>query len=67
MSLIDEKQAEIAARIEELSAFAQRLQHVRDSFDAAPAPAACRTDLNCCVPASGEGFVPVELLKPSRR
>ena len=64
VSLIDEKQA---ARIEELSAFAQRLQRVRDSFDAAPAPAACRTDLNCCVPASGEGFVPVELLKPSRR
>jgi DNA-binding transcriptional MerR regulator len=67
VSLIDEKQTEIAARIAELAAFAERLQHVRDSFDAGPPPAACRTDLSCCVPAGAEPFVAVELLKPSRR
>jgi DNA-binding transcriptional MerR regulator len=45
VSFIHEKQAEIAARVEELSAFAAQLQHVRESFDAVPAPvspAACR-------------------------
>lgn len=67
VSLIDAKQAEIAARIAELSAFASQLQNVRESFDAVPAPIACRTDLTCCVPPSENGFVPVELLKLSRR
>jgi DNA-binding transcriptional MerR regulator len=67
VSLIDEKQAEIAARIEALAAFAERLQHVRDAFEAAPPPTSCRTDLGCCVPASGAAFVPTELLNPSRR
>jgi len=67
VSLIDEKQAEIAARIEELTAFAGQLQNVRESFDAVPAPTSCRTDLSCCVPPSESAFVPVELLKPSRR
>jgi DNA-binding transcriptional MerR regulator len=66
MSLIDGKQAEIAARIEELSAFAAQLQNVRESFDAVPAPVSCRTDLTCCVPPSANAFVPVELLKLSR-
>jgi DNA-binding transcriptional MerR regulator len=65
--LIAEKQAEIAARIEQLAAFAAQLQTVRESFDAVPAPASCQTDLNCCVPPSANGFVPVELLKLSRR
>jgi DNA-binding transcriptional MerR regulator len=66
VSLIDEKQAEIAARIAELGAFAAQLQKVRESFDAVPAPIACRTDLTCCVPPSESGFVPLELLKLSR-
>jgi hypothetical protein len=60
------KRAEIAARIEELSASAVQLQNVRESFDAAPAPVSCRTDLTCCVPPSEGAFVPVELLKLSR-
>jgi len=66
VSLIDEKRAEIAARIEELSAFAAQLQNVRESFDAVPAPVSCRADLTCCVPPSESAFVPVELLKLSR-
>jgi DNA-binding transcriptional MerR regulator len=64
--LIDAKQAEIAARIAELSAFSAQLEDVRKSFDAEPAPVSCRTDLTCCVPPSSNGFVPVELLKVSR-
>ena len=66
VSLIDEKQAEIAARIEELGAFRAQLQSVRESFDASPAPVSCRTDLSCCVPRAASSFVPVELLKLSR-
>jgi len=67
VNLIDGKQAEIAARIEELTAFASQLESVRESFDRVPAPVSCRTDLTCCVPPSENAFVPVELLKPSRR
>ena len=67
VSLIDEKRLEIAARIEELSAFAAQLQKVRESFDAVPAPVSCRTDLTCCVPPSESVVVPVEVLKLSRR
>ena len=66
VSLIDQKQAELAARIAELTAFAAQLQTVRNSFDAAPAPISCRSDLTCCVPPSESSFVPVELLKLSR-
>jgi len=66
VGLIDEKRAEITARIAELSGFAQKLESVRDSFEGVPAPAACRTDLSCCVPAT-QGFVPAELLNPVRR
>jgi DNA-binding transcriptional MerR regulator len=64
--LIDEKQAEIAARIAELSAFTAQLQTVRESLDAEPAPVSCRSDLSCCVPPTANDFVPVELLKLSR-
>ena len=67
VSLIDEKRAEISARIAELAGFAQKLQEVRDSFEAVPAPVSCRTDLSCCLPATVGGFVPVELLNPLRR
>ena len=61
--LIDDKQAEIATRIEELTAFASQLSGVRVSLEASPPPAACRTDLSCCVPASDATFVPVELVR----
>lgn len=67
VSLIDEKRGEIAAHIAELAGFDEQLQKVRESFEAVPAPAACRTDLSCCVPATAGAFVPVELLNPVRR
>lgn len=67
VNLIDQKRVEIAARIEELGAFAAQLQSVRESFDAKPAPVSCRTDLTCCVPPSEGTFVPLEVLKLSRR
>jgi DNA-binding transcriptional MerR regulator len=50
--LIDEKQAEIAERIEELNRFSVQLAAVRDALVAQPTPDACRTDLTCCVPES---------------
>jgi DNA-binding transcriptional MerR regulator len=67
VSLIDEKRAEISARIAELAGFAQKLQEIRDSFDAVPAPASCRTDLSCCLPGTAGALVPVQLLNPLRR
>jgi DNA-binding transcriptional MerR regulator len=60
--LIDNNQAEIAARIEELTAFAAQLDGVRAALEASPPPAACRTDLSCCVPANDSAFVLVELV-----
>lgn len=50
--LIDEKQAEIVERIEELRGFASQLDSVREALSAEPPPAACRADLTCCVPES---------------
>jgi DNA-binding transcriptional MerR regulator len=57
--LIEHKQAEIAAHIENLTAFAEQLDGVRASLEASPPPADCRTDLNCCVPVNESAFVPV--------
>jgi len=57
--LIDDKLAEIARRIVELREFAAALDQVRATLEAAPPPAACRTDLSCCVP-SGPVVVPIE-------
>ena len=64
--LIDDKQAEIAKRIDELQEFAAGLDRVRAALEASPPPAACRTDLSCCVP-SGPVVVPIELIGPSVR
>jgi DNA-binding transcriptional MerR regulator len=61
--LLDDKETEIAARIEELTAFAAQLSSVRASLESSPPPAACRTDLSCCVPASEAAFVPLELVR----
>ncbi|HSV37468.1 MAG TPA: MerR family transcriptional regulator [Nocardioidaceae bacterium] len=58
--LIDDKKAEIAARIEELASFAAQLDAVRAELLAAPPPEACRTDLTCCVPLGPTGFEPSE-------
>ena len=68
--LVDEKQAEITARIEELEGFAAQLDTVRAALAASPPPPACRTDLSCCVPAATPaGAVPIELIDahPQRR
>ena len=65
--LIDDKQAEIAARITELQTFAGQLDDVRASLEAAPSPGACRTDLSCCVPAGPTEFVPVDLVSTRQR
>ena len=58
--LIDDKQAEIAARIAELQSFADQLDDVRAVLEASPSPGACRTDLSCCVPAGPTEFVSLE-------
>lgn len=57
--LIGDKQVEIARRIVELWEFADALDQVRATLDAPPPPAACRTDLSCCLP-SGPVVVPIE-------
>jgi DNA-binding transcriptional MerR regulator len=65
--LIDTKRGEVAAHIAELERFAQQLDEVRDALEAAPPPAACRTDLSCCVPeTSGDGSAPIALVARPR-
>jgi DNA-binding transcriptional MerR regulator len=59
--LIDEKQAEIGARIQELVALSSQLEGVRATLDAAPPPAACRTDLTCCMPDGPDDLSVVEV------
>lgn len=63
--LIDDKEAEIAARIQELTAFAAQLNSVRTILESSPPPPACRTDLTCCVPSGPDTFVPLEGLTAS--
>lgn len=58
--LIDEKQAEITRRIDELHEFSAQLATVRDALRA-EAPDTCRTDLSCCVPES-PGPVVIDLV-----
>lgn len=64
-ALIEDKRAEIAKRIAELQHFAAQLDAVQAELDASPPPAACRTDLSCCVPDSGSAPVSVDL-RPRR-
>ena len=59
--LIEEKQAEIVDRIAELEQFSAQLDAVRSELEAVPPPAACRSDLSCCVPESGSRPVEIEL------
>lgn len=63
--LIEDKRAEIAARIAELTTFAAQLDSVRTLLESSPAPHTCRADLGCCVPAGPTGFVPLEGLTAS--
>jgi DNA-binding transcriptional MerR regulator len=59
--LIDDKHAEIAARIAELSAFATQLDEAKAMLEASPPPTVCCDDLTCCVPAGAIGPVPVDI------
>jgi DNA-binding transcriptional MerR regulator len=59
--LIEDKKAEIAQRIAELESFAAQLDVVRAALELDPPPAACRTDLSCCVPETTIGPVGIEL------
>jgi MerR family copper efflux transcriptional regulator len=61
--LVEEKQAEVAARIEELTLFAGQLAEARALLAASPPPEVCCDDLSCCIPAP-TGPVPIELVKP---
>ena len=63
--LIEEKQAEIAARMTELEEFAAQLRQVHAALDAETPPHACRQDLTCCVPESSGLPVAIEL-RPRR-
>ncbi len=60
--LLDEKQAEITRRIDELEEFARQLRAARATLVATPPPAACRTDLSCCVPSDTVEAVSLELV-----
>jgi hypothetical protein len=62
VGLIDEKQAQITARIAELTTFAAQLNGVRDELEASTPPSACRDDLSCCVPAAPTGVTLLPLL-----
>jgi len=62
--LIDEKQAEIAERIDELKRLSAQLATVRDALRAEQ-PEACRSDLSCCVPESA-GPVVLDLVPRPR-
>lgn len=63
--LIDDKGAEIAARIADLTAFAAQLDSVRAILESSSPPQDCRDDLTCCVPSRPAGFVPLEGLTAS--
>lgn len=62
--LIEEKKREVRDQIQELRRFGAQLGAVQRELEASPAPATCRTDLSCCVPAS-RGPVDVDVV--SRR
>ena len=59
--LIDDKQAETAARIAELTAFAAQLADAKASLEASPAPQVCCDDLTCCVPSGAVESVPADI------
>ena len=63
--LIEDKKAEIAARIKDLTVFAEQLDSVHTILDSSTPPHACRPDLTCCVPSGPDGFVPLEGLTRS--
>ncbi|MEX0664621.1 MAG: MerR family transcriptional regulator [Acidimicrobiia bacterium] len=66
--LVEAKRAEIAERIGELERFAEQLDDVRATLEGSPPPAACLTDLSCCVPeTNGPQVTSIALIPTSRR
>jgi len=61
LRLVEEKRAEIAARIRELEQFDAQLDAVGADLAAQAPPQACRADLTCCVPESAGAPVALEL------
>ena len=51
LRLLDEKQTEVAAHIDELRRFSEQLRDVQEQLGSTPAPASCLPDLDCCAPA----------------
>lgn len=64
--LLDDKQLEIAAHIEELEKFAAQLRDVHAQLLATPAPAVCSAELECCAPDVHDTTVPVALAMHGR-
>ena len=61
LRLVEEKRAEIVARIRELQQFDADLAAVRTELESQPPQDVCRPDLSCCVPASAGAPVVLEL------
>ena len=61
LRLVEEKRAEIAARIRELEQFDAQLDAVAADLASQAPPLACRADLSCCVPESAGTPVALEL------
>ena len=64
--LLDGKQREIAAHIEELGTFAAQLREVHAQLLATPAPTVCSAELECCAPDLHDTTVPVVLVTQGR-
>lgn len=60
-NLIDVKQAEIAARVADLTAFAAQLEEVKTALESSPPPQVCCDDLTCCVPSGAVRSVPMDI------
>jgi hypothetical protein len=57
LRLLDEKQTEVAAHIEELRRFSEQLRDVQHQLGSTPAPANCSPELECCAPAIAGGAI----------
>ena len=57
--LIDQKLAEVATRIADLTAFSQQLTEARSALDARDA-VACNPELDCCVPSTPTTTIGIE-------
>jgi DNA-binding transcriptional MerR regulator len=54
--LVEDKRAEILARIDELHRLVEQLDEVRKLLETEPPPTACVPDLSCCVPTPPTRF-----------